>query len=451
MISFIRWKNSTPCFKSTSSSSIRKVGWRLKESVLSSRKLHLTIFCISTDLENHLHSASGVKRNDATSAAVALAKTKSSLASQPHTKSSHLVSSNSNISPSTVYNLVNNNNNKNDSTLKKRNALVTFEFKSLLNKIVPPSSSSSSSSSSSPSSSSSSSPKSPSATSSPPTCSKSSSSSSASSSSEQIDPGMMYTMSEELYDTLPSPPHAFAESGVTQPSNLAGYHHNNRRSQHQHHQHHHHSPPSSPSSLISSSSSNSSSSSSSSSPSPNVISANDYCSSLSTSPPTSPAVSSSSSNAGVDAPSPKSNSNSKNNNNIIIKIKKLQQRTLSPPAKQAVACSARSRSPSCKVKSSHESTTSRLQNAARPKSQVIYVSENDTRHKLTSPSTTATPHMNKSQQQQYVSSVSVNARVQNQSTGREEERNARQHVDEKTNKKQVKKARLNILNNQINL
>jgi hypothetical protein len=43
------------------------------------------------------------------------------------------------ISPTSVYHLVNNNNNKNDSTLKKRNALVAFEFKTLLDKVAPPS------------------------------------------------------------------------------------------------------------------------------------------------------------------------------------------------------------------------------------------------------------------------------------------------------------------------
>lgn len=39
------------------------------------------------------------------------------------------------ISPTSVYHLVNNNNNKNDNTLKKRNALVAFEFKTLLDKV----------------------------------------------------------------------------------------------------------------------------------------------------------------------------------------------------------------------------------------------------------------------------------------------------------------------------
>jgi hypothetical protein len=43
------------------------------------------------------------------------------------------------ISPTSVYHLVNNNNNKNDNTLKKRNALVAFEFKTLLDKVAPPS------------------------------------------------------------------------------------------------------------------------------------------------------------------------------------------------------------------------------------------------------------------------------------------------------------------------
>lgn len=36
-----------------------------------------------------------------------------------------------------MYHLVHNKNNKNDNTLKKRNALVTFEFKTLLDKVVP--------------------------------------------------------------------------------------------------------------------------------------------------------------------------------------------------------------------------------------------------------------------------------------------------------------------------
>lgn len=42
---------------------------------------------------------------------------------------------NNKISPTSVYHLVNNNNNKNDNTLKKRNALVAFEFKTLLDKV----------------------------------------------------------------------------------------------------------------------------------------------------------------------------------------------------------------------------------------------------------------------------------------------------------------------------
>lgn len=41
------------------------------------------------------------------------------------------------ISPTSVYHLVHNNNNKNDNTLKKRNALVAFEFKTLLDKVTP--------------------------------------------------------------------------------------------------------------------------------------------------------------------------------------------------------------------------------------------------------------------------------------------------------------------------
>jgi hypothetical protein len=48
----------------------------------------------------------------------------------------------SNIAPNnkeSVYHLVHNKNNKNDNTLKKRNALVTFEFKTLLNKVSSPS------------------------------------------------------------------------------------------------------------------------------------------------------------------------------------------------------------------------------------------------------------------------------------------------------------------------
>ena len=44
---------------------------------------------------------------------------------------------NNKISPTSVYHLVNNNNNKNDNTLKKRNALVAFEFKTLLDKVTP--------------------------------------------------------------------------------------------------------------------------------------------------------------------------------------------------------------------------------------------------------------------------------------------------------------------------
>ena len=42
------------------------------------------------------------------------------------------------ISPESVYHLVHNNNNKNDNTLKKRNALVAFEFKTLLDKVAHP-------------------------------------------------------------------------------------------------------------------------------------------------------------------------------------------------------------------------------------------------------------------------------------------------------------------------
>lgn len=38
------------------------------------------------------------------------------------------------FSPNAVISLVNNNNNKCDNTLKKRNALVTFEFRTLLDK-----------------------------------------------------------------------------------------------------------------------------------------------------------------------------------------------------------------------------------------------------------------------------------------------------------------------------
>lgn len=41
------------------------------------------------------------------------------------------------ISPTSVYHLVHNNNNKNDNTLKKKNALVAFEFKTLLDKVAP--------------------------------------------------------------------------------------------------------------------------------------------------------------------------------------------------------------------------------------------------------------------------------------------------------------------------
>ncbi len=36
------------------------------------------------------------------------------------------------ISPSAVYHLVHNNNNKNDNTLKRKNALVAFEFKKIM-------------------------------------------------------------------------------------------------------------------------------------------------------------------------------------------------------------------------------------------------------------------------------------------------------------------------------
>lgn len=43
----------------------------------------------------------------------------------------------SKVSPESVYHLVHNKNNKNDNTLKKRNALVTFEFKTLLDKVIP--------------------------------------------------------------------------------------------------------------------------------------------------------------------------------------------------------------------------------------------------------------------------------------------------------------------------
>jgi hypothetical protein len=46
------------------------------------------------------------------------------------------------LSPSAVYSIVHNNNNKYDNTLKKRNALVAFEFKNLVSKyndtVVPP-------------------------------------------------------------------------------------------------------------------------------------------------------------------------------------------------------------------------------------------------------------------------------------------------------------------------
>lgn len=41
------------------------------------------------------------------------------------------------LSPTSVYHLVHNNNNKNDNTLKKKNALVAFEFKTLLDKVAP--------------------------------------------------------------------------------------------------------------------------------------------------------------------------------------------------------------------------------------------------------------------------------------------------------------------------
>jgi len=39
------------------------------------------------------------------------------------------------LSPSAVLSLVNNSNNKCDNTLKKRNALVAFEFKSLMDRV----------------------------------------------------------------------------------------------------------------------------------------------------------------------------------------------------------------------------------------------------------------------------------------------------------------------------
>ena len=42
------------------------------------------------------------------------------------------------ITPESVFHLVHNNNNINDNTLKKRNALVTFEFKTLLDKAANP-------------------------------------------------------------------------------------------------------------------------------------------------------------------------------------------------------------------------------------------------------------------------------------------------------------------------
>ncbi len=39
------------------------------------------------------------------------------------------------ISQSTVYHLVHNNNNRNDNTLKRKNALVTFEFKKIISTV----------------------------------------------------------------------------------------------------------------------------------------------------------------------------------------------------------------------------------------------------------------------------------------------------------------------------
>jgi hypothetical protein len=89
--------------------------------------------CLTNNLSNNSnninHIGNSIQNNQLTSSSYLLHN-------NHHIQTKSATSFNK-ISPTSVYHLVNNNNNKNDNTLKKRNALVAFEFKTLLDKVSP--------------------------------------------------------------------------------------------------------------------------------------------------------------------------------------------------------------------------------------------------------------------------------------------------------------------------